>query len=39
MEQKSYTKGYYDGVMDTLSRVSKWLDEDTVDSVREVLLK
>lgn len=39
MEQKSYTKGYYDGVMDTLSRVSKWLDEDTVNSLRDDLLK
>lgn len=39
MEQKSYAKGYYDGVTDTLSRVSKWLDEDTVESVRENLLK
>lgn len=39
MEQKSYTEGYYDGVMDALSRVSKWLDEDTIDSVREDLLK
>lgn len=39
MEQKSYTEGYYDGVMDALSRVGKWLDEDTVNSLRDDLLK
>lgn len=39
MIEKSYQEGYYDGVIDTLNRVSKWLDEDTVESVREDLIK
>lgn len=39
MEQKTYQEGYYDGVVDALNRVSKWLDEDTIDSLREELLK
>ena len=39
MEQKTYQEGYHDGVIDTLNRVSKWLDEDTVESVREDLIK
>lgn len=39
MREKSYQEGYYDGVIDTLNRVSKWLDEDTVESVREDLIK
>lgn len=37
--EKSYQEGYYDGVVDALNRVSKWLDEDTVESLREDLLK
>lgn len=39
MQLKTYTEGYYDGVIDTLNRVNKWLDEDTIDAVREELLK
>ena len=39
MEQKTYQEGYYDGVVDALNRVSKWLDEDTIDTLREELLK
>lgn len=39
MREKSYQEGYYDGVIDALNRVSKWLDEDTVESVREDLIK
>lgn len=39
MREKSYQEGYYDGVIEALNRVSKWLDEDTVESVREDLIK
>lgn len=39
MEQKTYAEGYYEGVIDTLNRVNKWLDEETIEAVREELLK
>lgn len=41
MKQKTYAEGYYEGVIDTLNRVNKWLDEDTIaiEAVREELLK
>ena len=37
--EKTYLEGYYNGVLDTLNRVNKWLDPETVDAVREELLK
>lgn len=37
--EKSYQEGYYDGVEETLRRVGKWLDEETIDSLQEELLK
>lgn len=39
MQNNTYNEGYYDGVMKTLERVSKWLDEETIDVVRDELLK
>ena len=39
MRQKTYAEGYYEGVIDALNRVNKWLDEDTIEAVREELLK
>ena len=39
MEEKIYRTGYREGVIDTLNRVDKWLDRNTIDSLREDLLK
>lgn len=37
-EEIGYKRGYTQGVEDTLQRVSDWIDEDTLDYVREMLL-
>lgn len=37
-EEASYKRGYAQGVEDTLQRVSDWIDEETLDYVRERLL-
>ena len=34
-----YQQGYLAGVSQTLQKVSKWLDEDTIDSLQEELLQ
>lgn len=39
MQIRTYAEGYYEGVIDTLNRVSKWLDEETIEAAREELLK
>lgn len=38
-EEIGYSRGYEQGVEDTLQKVSKWLDEETLDYVRESLLE
>lgn len=38
-EDVSYTRGYTQGVDDTLQRVSDWIDEETLQYVREMLIK
>lgn len=37
-EEIGYKRGYTQGVEDTLQRVSDWVDEETLDYVRERLL-
>lgn len=37
-EEVGYYRGYVNGVEDTLQRVSDWIDEDTLEYVRERLL-
>ena len=34
-----YQLGYKAGIAQTLQRVSKWLDEDTINSLQEELLQ
>lgn len=38
MDPDEFKKAYTVGVEDTLQQVGKWLDADTVQSVREILL-
>lgn len=35
---KAYDIGYKEGAEDVINRVSSWLDEDTIQSLREVFL-
>ena len=37
-EEIGYKRGYTQGVEDTLQRVSDWIDEETLDCVKERLL-
>lgn len=37
-EDDAYEEGYYKGVSDTLNAVSKFLDEDTIESLGDRLL-
>lgn len=37
-EEIGYKRGYTQGVEDALQRVSDWIDEETLDYVRERLL-
>lgn len=37
-EKIGYKRGYTKGVEDTLQRVNDWLDEETLDYVKELLL-
>ena len=37
-QELGYKRGYTQGVEDTLQRVSDWIDEETLDYVRERLL-